>query len=101
MAALTTVSCSSTKFHVTGQYKVMMVNTPVLISEVGNQLVTRNPEIDFAAMYFDQPGLKRVWSLRAAGKADVSLIATSFGGGGHPNAAGFTSAPDFVLRSVP
>jgi hypothetical protein len=28
-------------------------------------------------------------SLRACGKIDVAHIATSFGGGGHPNAAGF------------
>ena len=28
-------------------------------------------------------------SLRAAGKVDVAEIATRYGGGGHPNAAGF------------
>lgn len=46
----------------------------------------------FAACYWDTPA-GRVFSLRSddtLGGADVSLIAKSFGGGGHKNAAGFT-----------
>ena len=33
-------------------------------------------------------------SLRSRGRVDVAAIAASFGGGGHQNAAGFTSAQD-------
>lgn len=46
----------------------------------------------FAACYWDTPS-GRVFSLRsddALGGADVSIVAKSFGGGGHKNAAGFT-----------
>jgi phosphoesterase RecJ-like protein len=44
-----------------------------------------------AVVYFKQwePGVVRI-SLRARGAVDVRKIAASFGGGGHPNAAGCT-----------
>ena len=41
-------------------------------------------------------------SLRGKGDVDVQRIAAKFGGGGHPNAAGFTVAGDLeaVTRDV-
>lgn len=47
---------------------------------------------DFGACYVDTPD-GRVFSLRSRGDgaADVSAIAKSYGGGGHPKAAGFTA----------
>jgi phosphoesterase RecJ-like protein len=40
----------------------------------------------------DRDGMRKV-SLRATdGRVDVSRIAREFGGGGHPQAAGFTTA---------
>jgi phosphoesterase RecJ-like protein len=53
----------------------------------------------------DREGLRKV-SLRATdGRVDVSRIARAFGGGGHPQAAGFTTElafPELVetLRSL-
>jgi uncharacterized protein len=39
-------------------------------------------------------------SLRAAGKANVAEIAAGYGGGGHPNAAGFRLSLDRFTREV-
>lgn len=41
-------------------------------------------------------------SLRSRGEVDVSAIASTFGGGGHHNASGFTSAeaPERVIESI-
>jgi uncharacterized protein len=71
-------------------YKVPIVNCP---SEIASELVgLLSQGYPFAAGYMDK-GEKRGWSLRSHGKdgADVSLIAASFGGGGHRNAAGFAT----------
>lgn len=92
-----------------GTKKVMFVNTSTMISEVGNMLLEKNPHIDFVAGWMDigdgpqaaPDGVKRVWSLRAAGKFDCSVLAKKFGGGGHPNAAGFTSSMGLMLSELP
>ena len=77
-------------------HAIPVANTPVLQSEVCHELLQRHPCAFFAAAYFDQPGLdettiERVWSLRGRGDIDVSQIAKAHGGGGHRNAAGFTT----------
>jgi uncharacterized protein len=68
-----------------------IINTGNLISEVGANLYT-NYDIDFAMMYFVTSDGTIVFSLRSIStdKMDVSVLAKSLGGGGHPCAAGFS-----------
>lgn len=70
----------------------VMVNCPPMFaSEVGHELLDKFPNARFSASYFDSAS-KRMWSLRSRDdRADVSAIAASFGGGGHRNAAGFST----------
>lgn len=78
-------------------YEVPIVNCPrEIISELVGKLSKGYP---FAAGYSDQ-GTHRSWSLRSTAKGiDVSLIASQFGGGGHPRAAGFsTDIPQSLLE---
>lgn len=70
-----------------GGYTVPAVNATVLFSEIAGELAEGQP---FGACYFDRADGRRQWSLRSrAGGVDVSEVARSLGGGGHPNAAGF------------
>jgi oligoribonuclease NrnB/cAMP/cGMP phosphodiesterase (DHH superfamily) len=74
-------------------YEVPVVNRPyggVFASEVGNLLCKQFPKAAFSAAYCDNLLIgKKLWSLRSIGDFDVSAIASSMGGGGHRNAAGF------------
>lgn len=72
-----------------GGYKVRACNCTTLISEVCEQLGVEAP---FGATYFVNKDGKKVWSLRSRPPhgIDVSKVALSMGGGGHPGAAGFT-----------
>jgi oligoribonuclease NrnB/cAMP/cGMP phosphodiesterase (DHH superfamily) len=70
-------------------HDVLIVNTTVFGSEVGNELCKAHPTMPFAAYFFEKKGL-RCWGLRSVGDFDVSEVAKKFGGGGHKNAAGFT-----------
>lgn len=67
--------------------KVLAVNTPILISEVGNYLLTKH-NIPFSIIWH-KATKKILVSLRSNGKRDVSKIAEKYGGGGHKNASGF------------
>jgi oligoribonuclease NrnB/cAMP/cGMP phosphodiesterase (DHH superfamily) len=70
-------------------HQVPIVNTSIAWSEVGAELIERNPDAKFVAsftVFEDQV----MWSLRS-NEFDVSAIAKKFGGGGHKNAAGFKS----------
>jgi oligoribonuclease NrnB/cAMP/cGMP phosphodiesterase (DHH superfamily) len=64
------------------------VNTPVFHSEVGNLLSAKHPVV--IIWHRAEDGLYR-HSLRSADKFDCSKIARFWGGGGHANAAGFTT----------
>jgi len=78
-------------------YQVPMVNCyDEIMSDLVGELAAGFP---FAAGYQDQ-GTLRKWSLRSRNDGvDVSEIASRFGGGGHRNAAGFTTKlPDDLLR---
>ena len=68
-------------------YTVMAVNSIMYQSEIGEAL-NNHYKCDFAAIYYHDKG-DRAWSLRSQGDMDVSQVAKKFGGGGHPNAAGF------------
>jgi uncharacterized protein len=65
------------------------VNSPLFQSELGEELLKRFPESPFAACWFMKDEVIEVWSLRSRGDFDVSAVAKSLGGGGHPGAAGF------------
>jgi len=70
-------------------HAVWHVNTSVLQSEVGNYLINLYPDTPFVAVWNETKDGKIRYSLRSeAGRADVSLIAASLGGGGHAAAAG-------------
>ncbi len=72
--------------------RVCVVNcTGEFISELGN-VISSDPNVDFAVLWrHDNVSGEYHVSLRSCNKANVSEIAKSFGGGGHPNAAGFSS----------
>lgn len=73
-------------------HKVCIVNCPTdLSSDVGNILSSMD-SIDFAVLWkYNHPNQDYLVSLRSSDKVDVSTIAKSFGGGGHPNASGFST----------
>jgi len=71
-----------------GGLKMPCINNTHLLSEVGNKLALES-ETSAAAQYFIIED-KIVFSLRSIGDVDIGIIAKSFGGGGHPNAAGFS-----------
>lgn len=76
---------------VVGGVEVPTLNCPYFYSsDAGDAMCHGEP---FAACYYDT-GTHRVFSLRSAqdGGLDVSVIAASFGGGGHKHAAGFRLA---------
>ena len=73
-------------------YNVCIVNcSSDLTSDLGNILASSD-ECDFAALWkYNHTKEEYYVSLRSDNKADVSLIAKEFGGGGHKNAAGFST----------
>lgn len=75
-------------------YRVPVVNTPAeLRSEVGHEMLQRNPDAPFVALYFIDEKGTQAWSLRSRGDFDVAALAGQFGGGGHKAAAGFARKP--------
>ncbi len=75
---------------VIGGHSVPIVNTTFAVSELVGKLAESAP---FAVGWFEKDDGKIVYSLRSRGPEglDVSEIAKSYGGGGHRNAAGFTT----------
>lgn len=71
-------------------YDVPVANASANISELGNEMCKKYPDAPFSVSYCDRLDV-RSWSLRSIGDFDVSLVAKAFGGGGHRNAAGFTT----------
>ena len=75
----------------TGAVSGLAVNANALFaSELGNRLAERSGS--FGLVWELAAGGDVKVSLRAAGKVDVAAIAAGYGGGGHPNAAGFRMA---------
>lgn len=72
-----------------GRHKALVVNSSILISEIGAALIKKMPPL--AIIWFEAGKEKRV-SLRSNGKIDVSKIAEKYGGGGHKKAAAFALA---------
>ncbi len=70
-----------------GGHRILAVNATVLFSEIAGELAIGRP---FGACYFDRQDGMQQWSLRSTKDGlDVSEVASLFGGGGHPHAAGF------------
>jgi len=67
-------------------YTVFAVNSPILISEVGNALVKKQPPL---AIVWSEINHAIWFSLRSDDSCDVSKIAEKYGGGGHKGAAAF------------
>jgi len=78
-----------------GGHWMPYVNASVLYSEVADKLMTTQRS-DCAACYFDRGDGHRQWSLRSCASFDCSEIARQYGGGGHAQAAGFTTDPTFI-----
>jgi oligoribonuclease NrnB/cAMP/cGMP phosphodiesterase (DHH superfamily) len=71
-------------------YFVVHLNSSVLKSEIGNQVLGKYPNSDFSAIY-SVNGNATFFSLRSENdRADVSVIAGKYGGGGHRNASGLS-----------
>lgn len=64
----------------------MVVNSPVLASEIGHRLAAEKGKI---AIIWSSKNKKVFVSLRSIGEMNVSEIAKRYGGGGHKHAAGF------------
>lgn len=71
--------------------RVVMVNSPLLASEVGHELLKRYHEAHAAVMYSEQRSFgERKFSLRSRDhEVHVGQLAKRFGGGGHQAAASF------------
>lgn len=70
-------------------YNVVYCNSSLYQSDLGNYLITKF-NVDFAAIYHYSQNNKTIFSLRGNNKVNLSVIAKSYGGGGHFNAAGFS-----------
>ncbi|AJF08309.1 hypothetical protein [Geoalkalibacter subterraneus] len=72
-------------------HRAALVNCSANTSEVGNEILKSNWDIEISVMYCDRPGGFRDYSLRSRpGGVDVASICRRFGGGGHVCSAGFS-----------
>lgn len=81
--------------------KVGVLFTDRCVSQLGNIICRENPELDFCCLVDLNRGKCSMRSV--VGKADVSLIAKKFGGGGHAQASGFTlntKAKEGLLKAL-
>lgn len=76
-------------------HRAYAVNSPILVSKVGHELVARG--VSISIIWTEKEDRIRV-SLRSDGSVDVAKIAEKYGGGGHASAAGF-SLPS--LQAIP
>ena len=80
-------------------YKVAVLNSTTLSSEIGNKLCVDN-KVDFAMIYrFSEDELR--FSLRGIGKVNLVEVVKKYNGGGHFNAVGFrTKDPKFINEFI-
>lgn len=85
-----------------GIYNLPVVNATTQHSHVCKVLLDRHPEYKLAGFYQDLGSGRRQWGLRSTPDGpDVSEIAKTFGGGGHPHAAGFQTYRDADDSAAP
>lgn len=77
-----------------GGIKTLAVNSPILMSEMGETLVKKMPPI---GIIWSRKNGRVIVSLRSNGKTNVARLAERFGGGGHKASAGFTWGADKPL----
>jgi oligoribonuclease NrnB/cAMP/cGMP phosphodiesterase (DHH superfamily) len=81
-------------------YFVVHCNSTVLKSEIGNTCLTKFMNADFSTIYSVGDD-EFFFSMRSMDdRADVSLIASKFGGGGHRNASGMSSGSMYPYGKV-
>ena len=77
-----------------GGYKVLVANFGAvgLASDLGNKISENNPSYDFVILWSYHTGNKEysIMLRTRNDNIDLSQIAKTFGGGGHPRAARFT-----------
>lgn len=98
-ASLISRTLSKAHWITLGEYRVPACNSCLFQSELGDELCLKYPEAPFAAVYYNK-GEAIAWSLRSIGEFDVSRVASSFGGGGHRNAAGFSAPANSPITSA-
>lgn len=82
--------CANAKLKKIREHIGPYVQTSVLMSEVCDYLIKNYPgNYPFAFYSFERKDGKIQYGLRSRSDFDVSVIAKSFGGGGHKQAAGF------------
>ena len=81
---------------------IPVVNTTTAVSEIVGTMARQDPG-GLAAGFFIFPDGRVQYSLRSTLESgvDCSKIAAAYGGGGHPNAAGFTRPQLFVQNPDP
>jgi oligoribonuclease NrnB/cAMP/cGMP phosphodiesterase (DHH superfamily) len=85
-----------------GKYYIIgYVNTTVLKSDIGNMIFDKLPLIDFSVAYsINDNSDSTSFSLRSTNKhVDVSVVASSFNGGGHREASGMRL--DYITNTLP
>jgi len=70
--------------------RVVNVNAPQLISQVGDALLSKYKVPIALLWYVDHKAQQYKVSLRSGPGVDCSVLAVEWGGGGHPQACGFT-----------
>lgn len=86
----------SARLGILGGVDAVIVNATAFHSELGHHLLEVTPEAQVAAIYRETEEGARVWSLRSRPDFDCSRVAKAYGGGGHPQACGFTERPVVV-----
>lgn len=76
-------------------HRVLMVNSPNHVSELGHELTKRRAPF---GIVWSRRGKMIVVSLRGDGTIDVSKMAQKYGGGGHPSSAAFRWEQDTLLN---
>lgn len=87
--------CKFAKIRYLDGHKIMLVESTILKSDIGNYLVQKYPDCDGAAIYGYDLDSHKFWiSLRGNNKnenpVDLSIIANKYNGGGHKSSSGFT-----------
>lgn len=87
------IICNEVVFYAIAGLRVPTVNTSVQFAEVCQELLRRHPEATVTAYYVNRGDGFQQWGLRSRADVDCSALAKEFGGGGHPQAAGFQLSP--------
>ncbi len=90
------------------EYNVLVVNSPILGSELGEAMMATAPaDIHFAVAWSYDFKSDEIWASARTNRPDVDLssviprlVGTMPGGGGHPRAAGFSIKGDSIRPTI-